>query len=149
MTINYFDSSFLLTILMNEPLSEEALVIWQSNKTRVSSILLRFETNIVLRRNYRNRMNKVNSDWLTSRLQDLNKFLNDIFYRDLTEDFENSIYNNYDFLSKCKSLDAIHLATALDISEKYGRNEICICSFDKNMLKVAKELGFETNFLNS
>jgi len=145
MTINYFDSSFLLTILMNEPLSEEALNVWQSNKTRVSSIMLRFEANIVLRRNYRNRMDKVSSDWLTSRLQDLNKFLNDIFYIDITENFENSVSNNYDILSKCKSLDAIHIATALDISEKYGRSEICICSFDKNMLKVAKEFGFETN----
>jgi predicted nucleic acid-binding protein len=48
-------------------------------------------------------------------------------------------------LSKCKSLDAIHLATALNMSEKYGISEICVCSFDKNMLKVAKELGFETN----
>ncbi len=52
---------------------------------------------------------------------------------------------NYDILSKCKSLDAIHIATALSISEKYNRNEICICSFDNSMLVVAKELGFETN----
>jgi len=142
MMINYFDSSFLLTILMNEPQSEEAWAIWQSNKARVSSILLKFEANIVLRRNYRNRMNKVNNAWLTSRLQNLNNFLSDIFCVDVTETLENSIYSNYDILSKCKSLDAIHIATALDIGEKYGRSEICICSFDKNMLRVAKEFGF-------
>jgi predicted nucleic acid-binding protein len=145
MTINYFDSSLLLTILMNEPQSEEAWAIWQSNKARVSSILLKFEANIVLRRNYRNRMNKVNNAWLTSRLQNLNNFLSDIFCVDVTEALENSTYSNYDMLSKCKSLDAIHIATALDISEKYGRSEVCICSFDKNMLKTAKEFGFETN----
>jgi len=71
--------------------------------------------------------------------------LNDIFYKDITENFENSASKSYDILYKCKSLDAIHIATALDISEKYSRSEICICSFDKNMLKVAKKLGFETN----
>jgi len=145
MAINYIDSSFLLAILMNEPETERALSIWQSNNVRVSSILLKFEANVVLRRNYRNRMNKVNNNWLVTKLEGLNKFLNDVFYRDINETFENSIYGNYDILSKCKSLDAIHIATALNMSERYSINEICICSFDKNMLAVAKEFGFETN----
>jgi len=39
----------------------------------------------------------------------------------------------------------LHLATALNISEKHGKNEICVCSFDNNMLSVAKELGFGIN----
>ncbi|MCL2260270.1 MAG: PIN domain-containing protein [Fibromonadales bacterium] len=146
--INYFDSSILLTILMNEPRTEEALAIWRNNNVRVSSILLRFETNIVLRRNYRDIANKVNSEWLATRLQDLNKFLNDVFYRDINEFFEYSVHSNYDMLSKCKSLDAIHIATVLDISKKHGKNEIQVCSFDKNMLAVAKELGFVTNPIN-
>jgi predicted nucleic acid-binding protein len=145
MAINYFDSSFLLAILMNEPETEDALAIWQSNSVRVSSILLKFEVNVVLRRNYRNRTKKVNDNWLATKLQDLNKFLNDVFYRDINETFENSISGDYDILSKCRSLDAIHIATALNMSERYGRSEICICSFDKNMLAVAKKLGFETN----
>jgi len=39
-------------------------------------------------------------------------------------------------------LDAIHIATALNIRES---NDVTICSFDNNMLKIAKEFGFETN----
>jgi len=89
--------------------------------------------------------NKVGYNWLKGRLLDLKKYLEDVFCIDINEKFENSVSSDYDILSKCKSLDAIHLATALNISEKYRRNEICICSFDNNMLKVAKELGFETN----
>jgi predicted nucleic acid-binding protein len=145
MLVSYFDSSLLLSILLNEVRSEEALSIWQKNKTRVSSILLKFEMNISLRRRLKQQRSILGNEWFKTRVQKLDKFLSDIFYRDITEAFENSIYGNYDFLSKCKSLDAIHIATALDISEKYGRSEICICTYDKNMLKVAKELGFETS----
>ncbi|GBU25690.1 hypothetical protein R83H12_02345 [Fibrobacteria bacterium R8-3-H12] len=144
MKISYFDSSFLITILMNEPKTQEALYIWKNSKVRISSILLKFESNIVLRRNYENMRNKIGNNWLKGRLFDLKKYLDDVFCIDINEKFENSICSDYDILSKCKSLDAIHIATALDISEKYGRSEICICSFDKNMLKIAKELGFET-----
>jgi hypothetical protein len=89
--------------------------------------------------------NKIGYNWLKCRLIDLKKYLDDVFCIDINEKFENSICFDYDVLSKCKSLDAIHLATALDISKKYGRSEVCICSFDRNMLKVAKELGFEIN----
>jgi len=145
MLISYFDSSLLLSILLNEARSEEALAIWQNNRVRVSSVLLKFEMNISLRRRIKQQQNIFSNERLKTRLQKLNKFLNDIFYKDITENFENSASKNYDILSKCKSLDAIHIATALDISEKYGRNEIRICSFDKNMLKIAKEFGFETN----
>ncbi len=145
MLISYFDSSLLLSILLNEARSDEALAIWQNNKVRVSSILLKFEMNISLRRRIKQQKSISGEERLKTRLQKLNKFLGDIFYKDITENFESSASRNYDILSKCKSLDAIHIATALDISEKYGRSEICICSFDKNMLKVVKELGFETN----
>ncbi|MCL2282865.1 MAG: hypothetical protein FWC26_06065 [Fibromonadales bacterium] len=82
---------------------------------------------------------------MATRLQYLDKFLSDVFYRDISEDFEHSVRSNYDILSKCKSLDAIHIATALDIGKKHSKSKICICSFDKNMLTIAKELGFETN----
>ncbi|GBU25696.1 hypothetical protein R83H12_02351 [Fibrobacteria bacterium R8-3-H12] len=144
MLISYFDSSLLLSILLNEARSEEALAIWQNNRARVSSVLLKFEMNISLRRRIKQQGNAFGDERLKTRLQKLDKFLSDIFYKDITENFESSASRNYDILFKCKSLDAIHIATALDISEKYGRSEICICSFDKNMLKIARELGFET-----
>jgi len=144
MLISYFDSSLLLSILLNETRSEEALAIWRNNSVRISSILLKFEMNISLRRRIKQQKNISGDERLKTRLQNLNNFLSDIFCVDVTEALENSIYSNYDILSKCKSLDAMHIATALDIGEKYGRSEIRICSFDKNMLRVAKEFGFET-----
>jgi len=142
--INYFDSSLVLAILLDEKQKTEAYSIWKNSPFRVSSILLKIETDISLKRFYKRNENRLNIDGLTKRKIQLSELMNDVFFNDITESFANSMIQN-DFFANCKSLDAIHIATALDISEKYGRNEVCICSFDKNMLKVAKELGFETN----
>jgi predicted nucleic acid-binding protein len=142
--INYFDSSLVLAILLEEKQKDEAYFIWKNNPIRISSVLLKIETDISLKRFYKRNENRLNIEGLVKRKIQLNKLMNDVFFNDITESFANSMIQN-DSLASCKSLDAIHLATALDISEKYGRSEICICSFDKNMLKIAKELGFETN----
>jgi len=68
---------------------------------------------------------------------------------DVDGNLENSISKYYEALSECKSLDAIHLASALKISEKYNRNQICICSFDNNMRNLAQKLGFKVNYLQN
>ncbi|MDR3002485.1 MAG: hypothetical protein LBU89_14650 [Fibromonadaceae bacterium] len=57
---------------------------------------------------------------------------------------EASISRHYNRLAKCKSLDAIHLAAALDAQSNPNNKTIRICSFDKNMLVLANQLGFET-----
>jgi len=49
MTLSYFDSSILLAIALDEQKQKEAYTYWQ-NSIRVSSILLRMETVITLRR---------------------------------------------------------------------------------------------------
>jgi len=142
--INYFDSSLVLAILLEEKRKDEAYSIWKNNPIRVSSVLLKIETDNSLKRFYKRNENRLDIEGLAKRKMQLSKLMNDVFFNDITEVFANSMIQN-DFLANCKSLDAIHIATALDISETYGRNEICICSFDNNMLKVAKELGFATN----
>jgi predicted nucleic acid-binding protein len=142
--INYFDSLLVLAILLEKKQKDEAYSIWKNNPIRVSSVLLKIETNISLKRFYKRNENRLNIEGLAKRKIQLNKLMNDVFFNDITEFFANSMIQN-DSLASCKSLDAIHIATALDISEEYGRSEICFCSFDKNMLKVAKELGFETS----
>ena len=145
MTLYYFDSSLILSILFNETRAEEALNIWRNCPIRVSSVLLKFETNISIRRRYKSQKNKISDDWLENKLAGLNKFLKDVFFTAIDENLENSISGYYEELSECKSLDAIHLAAALKISAKYNRNQIRICSFDNNMRDLALRLGFEIN----
>jgi len=145
MVISYFDSSFLLAILFNESHAEEAFGVWESSPIKVSSILLKFETNISIRRKYRLHKDKYDNDWLETKLTVLDKYIKKVFFTDIDENLENSVSEYYEDLSKCKSLDAIHLAAALKISKKHDRKEIRICSFDKDMRSLAQQLGFEVN----
>jgi len=137
----YFDSSLFLTILLDENRQDEAIYIWKSCPVKISSILLKIETNISLLKFYRQNGYKFGINWFNEKKALRKKLLSEVFFNDITEYFADTMEQN-DTLAKCKSLDAIHIATALDISEKYGRSEVCICSFDKNMLRVAKEFGF-------
>jgi predicted nucleic acid-binding protein len=139
--INYFDSSFLLAILFEENKQNEALRIWKGNPIRVSSVLLDIETNISLKRYHKQLKHKLGENWLDKKKLELKNFLDNVFFNEVTGNFAKSMRGN-DKLAHCKSLDAIHIATALNIREN---NDVTICSYDKNMLKIAKELGFETS----
>jgi len=142
----YFDSSLFLAILLDEDQQNEAIDIWKSKPLRISSVLLKIESNISLHKYYKQNGYKFGINWFNEKKALRKKLLNEVFLNDITESFADAMeQNNINILAKCKSLDAIHLATAIDVSEKYGKSEICICSFDKNMLRVAKELGFDAN----
>jgi predicted nucleic acid-binding protein len=143
MVLAYFDSSLLLSFLLRENKAEDARAIWQKYDVRVSSSLLKIETNIVLRRNYKQVKNNPNNFSLENRLEELNNFFGDIFFRDIDMVFREP-YINYDRISNCRSLDAIHIATALDIRNK-SKCEVRICTFDNNMIEITKQFGFDVN----
>jgi len=140
MVIAYFDSSLLLSFLLREDKAEEARSIWKRYDIRISSSLLKIETNVVLRRSLSQKKNNPNKFSLEDRLAELDKFLKDIFYRRIDDVFKEP-YKNYAGIAGCKSLDAIHIATALDIRDT-SNYEIHICSFDTNMIKLAEQFGF-------
>ena len=58
MTLSYFDTSVLLAIVLDEEKKEEAYGYWQ-NTIRVSSLLLKIETIIGLRRIYEHNKHKL------------------------------------------------------------------------------------------
>jgi len=144
MIIGYFDSSLLMSILLEESRELEAKKIWKDHQVKFSSILLKIETNISLLRFYNRQRNKFDKIWLANKKIKLRELLNDVFFNDITETFADFTIQ-HDSLAACKSSDAIHLATALNARNNPNNENIRICSFDKNMLRVAKELGFGTN----
>ena len=141
--IAYFDSSVLLTILLNQERYEDARSLWENSDFCLSSFLLRIETNISLRRTHKISEHKDDESWLSQKINNLNKILNDIHCKPIDSSIEQIIIKNK-YLENCKSLDAIHLATALYFNKKSRENNVVLCSFDNKMLTVAKELGFET-----
>jgi hypothetical protein len=83
MTLSYFDSSVVLTILLEEDRKYEAYEYWQNSKMKVSSILLKIETIVTL---------------------------------------------------KCRTLDAVHIATALKFREINDNKDVTIYTYDRMMI---------------
>jgi predicted nucleic acid-binding protein len=145
MTLSYFDSSIVLAILLEEARKKEAYEYWQNSSIRISSILLRIETVVSLRRTYEYYKNQLDNDWLIEKLKILDEYLNEVNYRIIGTKIEREIYLKKE-LSKCRSLDAIHIATALKFREM-NNVDIVLYTFDKTMHELAEHYRFKTNKL--
>ena len=143
MNLAYFDSSFLLAILLDEEKQGIAQEYWQ-NSIRVSSILLRIETIIALRRTHEINKNKLDADWLGKKTKMLDEYLNEVNYMIIDPNIERKIYYNRE-LARCRALDAIHLATAIQFREINNNEKTHLFTFDKTMHSLAKQYKFSTN----
>jgi predicted nucleic acid-binding protein len=135
----------VLAILLEEARKKEAYEYWQNSSIRVSSILLRIEAVVSLRRTYEYYKNRLDNNWLMEKLKILDEYLNEVNYRIIDTKIEREIYLQKE-LSKCRSLDAIHIATALKFRE-LNNVDIVLYTFDKTMHELAKYYRFKTNKL--
>lgn len=140
----YFDSSILLAILLDEKRKSTALALWNSASVRVSSILIKLEAITVVRRTYEHNKTKLESTWLTRKTQELEEYLQEVNFRVVDEDIERVIFLRKE-LGKCRTLDAIHVATAIEMSKIVPIEEFYFFTFDHEMLKLAKSMKFQTN----
>jgi predicted nucleic acid-binding protein len=143
MTLSYFDSSMVLAILLDESKKYEAYEYWRNSTMRVSSILLRIETTVSLRRNYEYYKKNLKDHWLTEKTKLLDEYLNEVHYRTVGAKIEREIYLKKE-LSQCRTLDAIHIATALQFREM-NNVDVIIYTFDKAMRELAEHYRFKTN----
>jgi predicted nucleic acid-binding protein len=135
----------VLAVLLEEKRKREAYEYWQNSSIRVSSILLRIETIVSLRRTYEYYKKKLDETWLTEKSKILDEYLNEVNYRIIGTKVEREIYLKKE-LSKCRSLDAIHIATALKFREM-DNTDIVLYTFDKTMHELAEHYRFKTNKL--
>jgi len=140
----YFDSSVLLAILLDEKRKEAAIELWKSATIRLSSILLKLETITVIRRTYEHNRSKLEPAWLTNKLNELNEYLQEVNFRIIDEEIERTLLLKKD-VSKCRTLDAIHIATAIGFSELIPDSPFFIYTFDAEMAKVARIFRFRIN----
>jgi predicted nucleic acid-binding protein len=139
----YFDSSVLLSIILNEPRHDEAYALWSLPEKKVSSLLLKIETVISLRRVYAHNISTLDEPWLDTKLAVLKKYLSEIEYMPIDETFETAISSNKKLVG-CRTLDAIHIATALEYRKLENEN-IRLYTFDTEMYKLAEYFKFITN----
>jgi hypothetical protein len=140
-TIAYIDTSFYLNILLKEKGSSKHREILK-DKTLVSSILLPLESQRALLRlarekgvtekMHRTLSEKMKEDWETFKLMDF--------------DLNMATSNEFPLLRLPRSLDLIHLRTALRF-RKIDNLQIFL-TLDENQKACALELGFETECLN-
>jgi predicted nucleic acid-binding protein len=139
MPLAYFDSSVLLTVLLGEPRAEEASKLWLEYEDKVSSILVEAECLNGLRR-YAARMGKkVPSKWLEEKSNFLGESLTDLTAKHVDGEIL-SVVRAESGLADCRTLDAIHVATALYFKSK-SEESLTLVSFDDRMRETAKSLG--------
>jgi predicted nucleic acid-binding protein len=142
--VAYFDTSVLLSILLDEAAKDESYHFWTSAETRVSSILLKIETITVLRQTYEHHKSALLGEWLSRKTGELEEFLKEVNYRFLDEEIEQSITRKKE-LSLGRVHDAIHLATALEFAKLVEPKEFRLYSYDSAMLDLARHYKLSTN----
>lgn len=137
MKTGYIDSSFLLSIIFEDNNYAKSVDIWNALDVFLGSILLEIECRINVYKYLIIQMKdiklfKEKEEQLTELLKNINK-------KNIDEEISLEI-QNHEKLKRLKSLDSIHLATA-NIFNKLINEKILVCSYDKNMIMISKEMG--------
>lgn len=141
MKLAYFDSSALLSILLQEAKAETAAELWDRFTQRVSSVLLNAECWIGMRRYFARSRLSPKSGWMDERSDFLSNALASVQIMPVDGRILEIMKARAE-LADCKTMDALHLATALHFSTK-GDEGLVIVSLDDKMRQTAKRLSFE------
>ena len=139
MKAGYIDSSFLLSLLLCDGNYELSIEIWNSLDIHLGSVLLEIECRINLFK-YCLQLKKDKALY-KEKEEELTEILKGINRKDINSEIALEI-KSYERLKQLKSLDSIHIATA-NIYKKLIKEKLLVCSYDKNMKRIAKELGME------
>jgi len=137
MNVGYIDSSFLLSLIFEDNNYDKTIEIWNKLDITLGSVLLEIECMINV---YKYFMLYLGDKKLyREKKRELKELLSSINRKTVDEEIVLEI-QNHDKLKRLKSLDSIHLATA-NIFNKLINQKLLICSYDKNMIKIAREMG--------
>ncbi|MCB1214320.1 MAG: type II toxin-antitoxin system VapC family toxin [Deltaproteobacteria bacterium] len=136
---NYFDSSLVISLLIQDTNASKAASMWEdSSQSRVSSILLEGECLTVLRRLFQQHRRQLPKDWLKNAEETFEQMLKQINLKTLDASVI-KVLRAEKSLAQCRSLDALHLATLLYL-QKFSDEKITLLSFDEDMKRLSKKL---------
>lgn len=139
---SYIDTSLVLSILFEEDTLEESISLLNASKSKFSSTITIAECyNNLNKVKLMNPSQKIEL-WYSTKVKELEKILSIFNFKVYDKDIVNLIKTNIN-LSGSKTLDSIHLATAMYIKIKTD-SEIKILSYDKKMNRIGKKMGLET-----
>lgn len=140
--IVYLDSSVILSIIFQESTIEKSIDIWKSSEIRVSSILLEAECKINIKRTYLHNKSKLSETWKKEKLDELDKLTDEINFKNI-DNMTLEILSKEEILSGCRTLDALHLSTAIEFRKELVEN-FYVFSYDNEFNQIAKFLKFNT-----
>jgi hypothetical protein len=138
--IHYIETSLVLSLILGDEFEDRARDIWNMPSNKVSSILTQIESTIVVRRIHSRNKKNLRSNWLSNKESELKEILNQISLLKVDESIQ-SIIDLKKGISDCRSLDGIHVASALYLKSEFTTKKFQFYSFDKKILEVAKSLG--------
>ena len=141
----YIETSIILSLLLEDEFFDEAVKIWNSPNEKVTSILTGIECIIVIRRYYKTYSKKLTSKWLSIQEKKIKEMLSECNLLNIGEDVQKIIELKRE-IADCRSLDAIHLATAIYFKNQLGVSKMSLYSFDKRVTSVAEKFGFPVSW---
>lgn len=136
----YFDSSVIVSHLIPDSLRFKVAELWNAHSERTASILVHAECLNVLRRLPKQPGKNVPLSWVNERLGQMEEMMKQIEFIPIDDTVINALRNE-PLTSECRSLDALHLASAL-IFKKHAPPGFAFCTLDASLSLVAKKLGF-------
>jgi predicted nucleic acid-binding protein len=138
----YYDSSLILAIVLGQGDRDALLRIWDDEDNRMSSVLLRPECVVSIRR-----LAGMNAgtpaDRRRARVEEnltvLEPYLRRLTYKALDDSVADLVRQDQR-LAECRTLDAVHIATALWF-QPHLDDPLRICSLDLRLRALARRLA--------
>ena len=137
---SYFDSSFLLAAILGQAGGDAAAAKWDSEETRLASMLLEAECLTVIRRLAESGNDRRAEDFIAEKTAILQMHVQQVAVKYVDDEVISRLYSETR-LRGCRTLDALHLATAL-VFQDQSAEPITVCTNDNKMRKAAEILGF-------
>ncbi|EMY78782.1 PIN domain protein [Leptospira weilii serovar Ranarum str. ICFT] len=136
----YIDTSFFLSIIFEDTDYDRSYESWTRDNYRFSSNLIEIESFVNIHKIYRENRKVLGKGWLTEKLARQHDLLSEINLKRIGSEVYERIQKD-EKLTFLKSLDAIHLSTALLIADVL-KDRLTICTYDKNIRKIASDMNF-------
>jgi len=137
--VRYFDSSVILARLLGQKHDPAIAELWRSASERLSSSLLRIECLVGVRRAAAMQSAPVDNRWIRTRVTALDRVFGGLNFKAVDRSIE-EIVRKTSALAECRTLDAIHLATALHF-RPFVQGALELVTLDRRMKNLARRLG--------
>lgn len=135
----FYDSSILLSAVLEERKQIDHSAYWDTVDTRLASELLRIECVIAIRRAAIMQNLDPADEWASRRVEELANYFKSLTFKTI-DDAIIGIIRDTPSLARCRTLDAIHLATAMYF-QPHLDEPLFVCSFDRRLREAAVYQG--------